>query len=161
MIRSAAPTDAEKITGIYNHYIVNTPVTFEEELVLPEQIAQRMADILAESLPWLVFERDGTILGYAYATKWRTRSAYRFSVETSVYLDHAAVGGGIGSKLYEALFAELSERKVHAVIGGITLPNEASIALHEKFGMKKVAHFNEVGFKFGRWLDVGYWERLL
>jgi phosphinothricin acetyltransferase len=153
--------DAERIAAIYNYYILSTPVTFEEEPVSSEQIAQRIDEVLSVPLPWLVFERDNAILGYAYAAKWRPRSAYRFSVEVSVYLDRQAVGAGVGSKLYEALFAALKERNIHVVIGGITLPNDPSVALHEKFGMKKVAHFEEVGFKFGRWLDVGYWEKLL
>lgn len=105
--------------------------------------------------------RDGDVIGYAYASKWKGRCAYRFAVETSVYVDSSARGAGVGTVLYEALFAALRGRGIHAAIGGIALPNEASIALHERFGMKKVAHFEQVGFKFGRWIDVGYWQRLL
>lgn len=105
--------------------------------------------------------RDGDVIGYAYASKWKGRCAYRFAVETSVYVDSSARGAGVGTVLYEALFAALGGRGIHAAIGGIALPNEASIALHERFGMKKVAHFEQVGFKFDRWIDVGYWQRLL
>ncbi len=97
----------------------------------------------------------------AYAVLWKARSAYRFSVEITVYVAPGMAGRGIGSMLYSHLFAALQPLGVHAVIGGIALPNEASIALHEKFGMEKVAHFQQVGFKFNRWIDVGYWERIL
>jgi phosphinothricin acetyltransferase len=161
MIRNAQPTDAATIVEIYNHYVLNTTITFEEQPVTAPQMAERMAEVQAAGLPWLVAEREGRVLGYAYASKWKARSAYRHSVECSVYLDHQAVGGGMGSSLYAALFAELKARGLHVVIGGIALPNESSIALHEKFGFKKVAQFEEVGFKFGRWVDVGYWQKTL
>jgi len=105
-----------------------------------------------------VVEEDGLVCGYAYATQWNKRAAYRKTAEVSVYLSHLATGKGLGSRLYEALFTQLREKQLHIVIGGVTLPNPASIALHEKFGMKKVAHFEQVGYKFGQWLDVGYWQ---
>jgi phosphinothricin acetyltransferase len=108
-----------------------------------------------------VLEEAGQILGYAYATKWRARAAYRFSVEVSVYLASARRGRGWGKQLYTALLDDLAKRDVHAVIGGIALPNEASIALHEKMGFQKVAHFERVGFKNQQWIDVGYWQKLL
>lgn len=93
--------------------------------------------------------------------KWHARSAYRFCAEVTVYLDPDHTRGGIGSKLYDQLFPILKARVIHTAIGEITLPNEASFALHEEFGFSKVAHFKEVGFKFDRWLDVGYWQRNL
>jgi len=96
-----------------------------------------------------------------YASKWHGRSAYRFSTEITVYLAPAHVGRGIGSQLYARLFPILRDRGIHAVIGGIALPNEASVALHEKFGLEKVAHFKEVGYKFDRWIDVGSWQGIL
>lgn len=161
MIRPATPADAAAIAGIYNHYVAHTTITFEEQAVAPEQMAERIAEVGAASLPWLVAEREGQVLGYAYAGRWKARSAYRFSVETSVYLRDGLGRQGVGSALYDALFAELKARGVHAAIGGIALPNDNSVALHEKFGMKKVAHFEQVGFKFGRWIDVGYWQRVL
>lgn len=158
MIRPATAQDAEGIAGIYNHYIANTIITFEEQTVAPEDMAERIGAVDSAALPWLVAERDGRLLGYAYAAPWKTRSAYRFSVETTVYLDPEARGQGIGSRLYEALLANLGERGVRAAIGGVALPNPASVALHEKLGMKKVAHFEQVGFKFDQWIDVGYWQ---
>ena len=161
MIRLATIADSKSISDIYNYYVSNTTITFEEQPVSGEQMAERMQEVLSAPLPWLVAERAGRILGYAYASKWKARSAYRFSAEVSVYLDSSAVREGLGSKLYEALFPILKERGVHAVIGGIALPNEASVALHESFDLKKVAQFEEVGFKFERWLDVGYWQKVL
>src|SRR4029450_10891594 len=113
------------------------------------------------SPPCLVAESGAGVVGYAYATKWKARSAYRFSVETTVYLAAGLGRRGLGSRLYEELFRVLKEKGVHAAIGGIALPNDASVALHEKFGMRKVAHFEQVGFKFGKWVDVAYWERIL
>lgn len=160
-IRSAHADDAKAIAAIYNPYILTTTISFEEEAVTDAAMAQRMADVQAGGLPWLVAERDGKVLGYAYATKWRVRHAYRFSVESSVYLAPEAARQGVGSALYTALLQQLAERGVHLVIGGVALPNDASVALHEKMGYEKVAHFREVGFKFGRWLDVGYWQRTL
>jgi phosphinothricin acetyltransferase len=121
-------------------------------------MAQRIADVHAAGLPWLVAAEGDTVFGYAYATKWRVRHAYRFSVESSVYLDKAHSGRGIGATLYRELLTQLRAGGSHLVIGGIALPNAASVALHEKMGFKKVAQFGEVGFKFGKWVDVGYWE---
>ena len=158
MIRAATASDSDSIARIYNHYVLNTAVTFEEQAVSAKQIAERISEVASASLPWLVAEQAGQVVGYAYATKWKGRCAYRFSVESTVYLDPGFVGKRFGVKLYEALFALLKEGGIHVVIGGIALPNPASVALHEKFGLVKVAHFREVGFKFGKWIDVGYWQ---
>lgn len=157
-VRPASPQDAAAIAAIYNHYVVNTVVTFEEEPVSAAEFARRMDRNQAGALPWLVVEEDGRVLGYACAAPWKERSAYRYAVEVTVYLAPGNEGHGLGTRLYQRLLPMLKERGIHAVIGGIALPNDASVALHEKFGMRKVAHFTEVGFKFGRWVDVGYWE---
>jgi len=161
MIRTATEADAESIVGIYNHYVLNTTITFEEEPVSAREMASRIGEVTSNALPWFVLEEDGTVIGYAYASKWKGRCAYRFSAETTIYLALGFGGRGLGTQLYEALLAELKKNEFHAAIGGIALPNPSSIALHEKLGMVKVAHFKEVGFKLGQWLDVGYWERLL
>jgi phosphinothricin acetyltransferase len=160
-IRSAEHSDSTAIAAIYNHYVAETVITFEEEPIHPADMARRIQDVQSASLPWLVAVENSEILGYAYAAPWKTRSAYRFSVEITVYVAVHSVGRGIGSMLYGGLFSTLETLPVHAVIGGIALPNDPSIALHEKFELKKVAHFQQVGFKFNRWVDVGYWERIL
>lgn len=160
-LREAAVGDAEAIVRIYNPYVRETTISFEEAEVSAAEMGQRLREVAAAGLPWLVAVRDGDVAGYAYGSKWKGRCAYRFAVETSVYVDQAARGAGVGTALYEALFAALRERGIHTAIGGISLPNDASVALHERFGMKKVAHFEQVGFKFGRRIDVGYWQRLL
>jgi phosphinothricin acetyltransferase len=157
-LRPASATDAAPICAIYNTYVMATAITFEEEAVTEQDMAQRIADVSAAGLPWLVLEVDGKVAGYAYATKWRVRPAYRYSVESTIYLDQAFAGRGLGRLLYGALLDELRKRELHLVIGGIALPNDGSVALHEKLGFRKVAHFTEVGMKFGRWIDVGYWE---
>lgn len=157
MIRPATPDDAAAIVAIYNHYIATTTISFEEHAVAPDEMAQRIRDVTAH-LPWLVYEDDGCLTGYAYATKWRARSAYRFSAETSVYVESGQGGKGIGKALYTALLEELRRREIHMAIGGIAQPNPASVALHESLGFEKVAHFKQVGLKFERWVDVGYWE---
>ncbi|HXC59636.1 MAG TPA: arsinothricin resistance N-acetyltransferase ArsN1 family B [Steroidobacteraceae bacterium] len=160
MIRPAKSEDAAQICDIYNHYVRETVVTFEESPVSANEMAQRIADITT-GLPWLVWEEDAVVLGYAYAGPWRVRAAYRHSVEASVYLRADATGRGIGSSLYRGLIEDLRRRDIHAVIGGAALPNPRSVALHEKLGFEKVAQFQQVGFKFGRWVDVAYWELVL
>lgn len=155
---NAASDDASGIVEIYNHYVKTTTISFEEEAVTAEAMRLRIAEVQLAGLPWIVATVDGQIAGYAYATKWRVRHAYRFSVESSVYLDKAKSGLGLGSALYTELIDKLRDTGSHLVIGGIALPNDASVALHEKMGFEKVAHFAEVGRKFNRWIDVGYWQ---
>jgi len=157
VIRQALATDAEAISRIYNHYILNTVITFEEHLVSPGEMAERIAEVTSASL-WLIAEQDQSILGYACASKWKGRSAYRFSVETTIYLAPDCFGRGIGTSLYQHLLKQLKDLELHVAIGGIALPNAASLALREKLGFRKVAQFAEVGFKFGKWIDVGYWQ---
>ena len=160
-IRNAAAEDGAALAEIYNYYVDKTVVTFEEEPVSAADMSARVAGVAAARLPWLVAQSSQGVCGFAYATSWKERVAYRYSVESTVYLEHSAVGHGLGTALYAALIARLEECGCHAVIGGIALPNAASVALHEKLGMRQVAHFPEVGFKFGRWVDVGYWQKTL
>lgn len=161
MIRVANAKDAQAIADIYNHYIDTSIITFETEHVSTKDIAGRIEETLSQELPYLVLEEDNQVIGYAYASKWKGRCAYRFTVESTVYLSHQATGKSYGTKLYQELFKQLKALNYHAVIGGISLPNPASIALHEKMGMEKVAHFKQVGFKFDKWIDVGYWQKIL
>ncbi|MGO8759647.1 MAG: N-acetyltransferase family protein [Terracidiphilus sp.] len=160
MLRNVTPDDALSIAEIYNYYILNSPATFEEVPVTADEMRQRIVET-TQSYPWFVCEEDGRLLGYAYGRKWRDRAAYRHSVEAGVYLHPSAVGKRIGSSLLDALLTELRARQFHCVMGGISLPNEASVALLLKFGFRQVAHFKETGYKFGNWIDVGYWQLML
>lgn len=161
MIRHAQAGDAEMLAAIYNHYVRNSTITFEETPVTADEMASRLHAVQAGGLPWLVRQVDAQVVGYAYATKWKERTAYRYSVESTVYLHPDCHGQGLAKPLYEQLLAELTCLGVHAVMGGIAQPNAASVGLHEKLGFEKVALFREVGRKFDRWIDVGYWQRLL
>jgi len=161
-IRQVKTGDAKDIADIYNYYVTDTIITFEEEVLSSKEIEDRIAKVTGNGLPWLVSENGEKVVGYAYASKWKERRAYRFSVEVSAYITPTAHGQGTGTQLYKALFAELKRLgSVHCVMGGIALPNPASVALHEKFGMKQVATFPEVGYKQGRWITTGYWQVIL
>jgi L-amino acid N-acyltransferase YncA len=158
IIRAVRSNDAARLCEIYNHYVRETIVTFEEVPVAEADMERRVGETGA--LPWLVVEQDGVVMGNAVAKRWKERSAYRFSVETGVYLAPEAIGRGMGTELYAALLAQLRALGLHSAAGGIALPNAASVALHEKLGFEKVAHFKQVGFKLGRWIDVAYWQVL-
>lgn len=160
-IRSATTHDVATITTIYNYYIRNTVITFEEIEVTAEQMTERVNAVQSSSLPWLVAEFAGQVVGYAYAGRFHHRSAYRFTVEATIYLAHSISAKGIGTKLYAELLSILKQQNVHSIIGAIALPNPSSVALHEKFGFKKIGHFPAVGFKFNDWQDVGYWQVML
>jgi L-amino acid N-acyltransferase YncA len=133
MLRSCVPGDAPAIVAIYNHYISETVITFEEETVSADEMARRITQVTAR-YPWLVWEAAGVIAGYAYAARWKSRASYRHSVEAAIYLAPSLTGQGIGTQLYQALLRELQEMGTHCVVGGLALPNAASVALHEKLG---------------------------
>ena len=160
-IRSATADDAAAIAAIYNPYVAHTCITFETDAVSAEEMHARIAGGDEANLPWLVAMSNGVVSGYAYASKWKGRCAYRYAAESTVYLDPSSQGHGVGRQLYIALLDRLKSRGIRTIIGGIALPNEASIRLHERLGFEKVAHFKRVGFKQDRWIDVGYWQLLL
>jgi L-amino acid N-acyltransferase YncA len=160
-IRPVEPGDAPRIAEIYNPYVTDTIVTFELEPVTPEEISRRIAAITA-GYPYLVLEDgSGTVAGYAYASRFREREAYRFTAEVTIYLDRGRTGSGLGSILFAELLERLRGTDLRALIGAIALPNDPSARLHEKFGFRNVARLEKVGFKFDRWIDVGYWELLI
>jgi L-amino acid N-acyltransferase YncA len=160
MIRPAEISDARQLADLYNYYVRHTLITFEEEEISEEIYAERMLKI-QENYPFIVYEENGDLLGFAYGTKWRERSAYRFALESSVYVKHGHFGKGIGFKLYARLFELLREQGCKQVIGVITLPNDTSVKMHERFGFEKAGHFKQVGLKFGQWSDVGFWQLTL
>lgn len=157
-IREVKDTDSAQIVEIYNYYVESTSISFEEEPISVEVMQQRIEDVLSLGLPWLVAEVDGQVLGYAYANRWKPRSAYRFTVEPSIYVKQGITSTGIGSTLYSHLLDNLKEKQIKNVIGVITLPNESSIRLHERLGFKKVGEFPNIGLKFGEKKSVGYWQ---
>ncbi len=161
IVRPVLRADVPAIASLYSHYVLHTTVSFEEAAVGAEAMGQRVDEVVSAGLPWLVADHSGELRGFAYAGKWKARSAYRFSVESSVYVAPQQVGQGIGAGLYAPLLAELRAQGLRTVLGGIALPNDASVRLHERFGFAKCAHLTEVGFKFGRWIDVGYWQLAL
>ena len=156
MIRLVNPEDGAAICSIYNYYVEKTVISFEETPIQTTEMEGRIRKISGK-YPYFVWEQEGEISGYAYANTWRERSAYKFAAELSIYVKDGLQGRGMGRKLMERLLEEVRKTDIHTLIAGITLPNERSIALHEKFGFKKTAHFEEVGYKFNKWLDVGYW----
>jgi len=163
MIRQVKESDADALCRIYNKYIVETRITFEESPLQADEMISRINKIVP-NLPWLVYEEEGKVVGYTYTSKWKERAAYRHSVEIAIYLDSDFIGKGIGTSLIGELLKALKATKdtsIHGVIYGVALPNQASIAQCEKFGFEKIAHFKEVGFKLGEWVDVGYWELIL
>lgn len=158
VIRHVTADDVPAICDIYNHYIEHTTVSFEENTITSRDMQARVDKVVAAGFPWLVAVRQGLVIGYTYAYHWKERSAYRYSAEVTVYLASDAVGKGNGTKLYGKLFELLQSMGIQTVLGGIVLPNPASVALHEKMGLVRAAVFKRVGFKFDEWLNVGYWQ---
>jgi L-amino acid N-acyltransferase YncA len=160
IIRPVVTSDAAAVCAIYNPHVTSTIVTFEERPVDVDEMAARIRET-TERWPWLVLERDGDVAAYAYATAWKPRSAYRFSVETTVYVADDHRRRGVGAAIYAEILARLEALGAHSAVAGIALPNEASVALHERLGFEKIGHFKDIGYKLGRWIDVGYWQRRL
>ena len=160
MIRAANSADATAIAAIYNWYIANSVCTFEEAQLSDEQIRERLSSASQDS-PWFVLEEEGVVIGYAYASIWKARAAYNRSREVTVYLHRDSAGCGRGRLLYQHLIDELRDKPIHSLIASIALPNEGSVALHESLGFKKAGQFSEVGYKFGKFVDVGYWQLIL
>ena len=155
VVRDATSDDMHTITEIYNYYVEETVITFEEEPVTVSEMQKRVEQIHELGLPWLVACRDDDVFGYAYVGGWKARSAYRHSVETSIYVDPKASGRGVGHSLFAALDERLQALPIRFAAGVIALPNDASIRLHEKFGYEKAGLVKDVGYKFGRWIDCG------
>ena len=157
-IRSGCLEDAADLLEIYRPLVLDTVISFEETLPSVEQFGERMERAL-DRYVWLVAEIESRPAGYAYATQFRSRSAYRFAVETTIYIDSQFHGRGLGRRLYEALFGELSKRDFRQAFAGITLPNDPSIALHRSVGFVPVGTLRRVGYKFEQWHDVSWWQR--
>lgn len=157
MIRSVHIDDASALLDIYNYYVLNTTVNFDIDPLSLETFTDKINHIVSE-YPYIVYEENNEILGFAYGSRFRPRPAYNYTAESTVYVKHSAHGKQIGSKLYAELIRLLKETDLHTVLGVLTVPNDASINLHEKFGFEQVAHLKEVGLKFGEWQNIGIWQ---
>jgi phosphinothricin acetyltransferase len=153
-IRRATAADAAAVADVYNWYVANTAITFEVDPVPASEMGQR----IEAAHDWLLLERADELLGYAYAGRYHARAAYRFTAESTIYLRHGLAGQGLGTRLYSELVRCSFARGYRQLIGGIALPNEPSVRLHEKLGFVKASHLVRVGFKFERWIDVGHWQ---
>ncbi len=159
-IRLVGESDAEPIQAIYAPIVRDTAISFELEPPSVAEMARRVRETLAR-WPWLVCERDGELLGYAYASRHRERAAYQWSLDVWVYTRPDARRGGVGRALYGSLLTILALQGYHGAYAGITLPNAASVGLHEAVGFVPVGVYRGVGYKLGAWHDVGWWQRVL
>lgn len=160
IIRAATVDDAARCAEIYAQFVTGSWVSFQTDAPSPAEMAQRIGDY-GSSHAWLVAEARGAVVGYAYASPHRTRSAYSTSIDVAAYVEAGHAGQGVGSSLYSALFPMLKDKGFHAAFAGIALPNDASIALHVACGFTPVGVYREVGCKAGEWRDVSWWQRLL
>jgi L-amino acid N-acyltransferase YncA len=158
VVRVAVVADAEQIAAIYRPYVESTAISFEERPPSADEVAGRIEATL-RSHPWLVLDQHGALLGYAYASEHRARPAYRWSADVTIYVADRAHRCGVGRRLYEALLDILRRQGIHNAFAGITLPNPASIGLHEACGFACIGTYRAVGFKLGRWRDVGWWQK--
>lgn len=160
-IRRMSLCDAVAISDIYNYYVENTVVTFETIAVSETDMRERINEIIDSGNPAYVVEVDGKMAGYCYMHLWKERAAYSFSKEVSIYLHKDIRGKGIGGLLYNHLLKSVDSKNTHVLMAIITVPNNVSVNLHEKFGFKQVGYMRQVGWKFGEWRDVGYWELII
>jgi L-amino acid N-acyltransferase YncA len=157
-IRHAEPErDAAACAAIYAPSVTDSSTSFEEVPPDAAEFARRIEAISAR-YPWLVAERDGGVVGYAYASPYRERAAYRWAAESAVYVGADQRGRGVGGRLYRVLFELLARQGIRTVLAGVTLPNDASVALHESCGFEPVGVYRRIGYKRGRWHDVGWWQ---
>ena len=157
MIRVARESDAKQIAEIYNDYVATTVISFDES----PQPSEKFAQSITKGDPWFIYEEDGQVAGFAYAVQWKVKNAYRFIYESTIYLARENASKGNGSKLYKQLIEDCKSRGLHSLIACIALPYDISANFHEKHGFKKVGHISEAGFKFEKWVDVGYWQLIL
>ena len=160
IVRPARADDAPAIAALYAPFVDGSGISFEDSAPDGAEMASRMA-ACGETHPWLVAEAEGELAGYAYASPFRARRGYRFTAETSVYVRSALQGAGVGAALYRPLIETLVAQGFTQAIAAISLPNEASVRLHERFGFERCGVYRQVGWKLDQWWDVGLWQRRL
>ena len=161
MIRNVKMSDAKDITEIYNYYIENTVITFQTDPLSVEETEKKIEEILLKGFPYIVYEENNEVIGYAYAGVWRDRKAYEITLETSIYLDQSKIKKGIGRQLYKELIERSRQIGVHSLIGVVSVPNEGSKKLHLEFGFELLGTFKEVGQKFNKYVSVEFWQLML
>jgi phosphinothricin acetyltransferase len=162
ILRRARQADAEAIAAIYTSYVRDTVISFESDPPDPAEMTERITSVLGSDLPWIIAgDGQGQVTGYAYATRFHSRHAYRFTVEPTIYLARHACGGGIGTQLYTLLLTILAELGYCQAVARVALPNPASVALHERCGFRQTGTQMGVGLKFGDWIDVALFQRSL
>lgn len=157
-VRDATVADAGACAGIYAPYVNDTAISFELVPPTPTEMAERIRTAL-DRHAWVVLEQDARVVGYAYGGSFKAREAYRWSCEVSVYVEQGQTGRGAGRSLYEALFHRLADRGLRTAVAGMTVPNEASVALHRSLGFEPVGTYWRIGYKLGRWRDVTWMQR--
>lgn len=160
MIRPFEPSDLNPMREIYNYYAENTLLTFDDTALSEADFAAKLDNVITK-YPCLIYEKEGKVLGFAYATEWKSNPAYRFTASTTIYFHPESLDKGSGTKLYRKLIAELKARDMHSLVAGILMPNEKSTRMHEKLGFNKVAHLSQIGYKFNKRIDVSYWQLML
>jgi phosphinothricin acetyltransferase len=158
LIRKVKEEDAQAMATLYNHYVTHTNQTFETEEISAETMLGRVKECL-QRYNWLVLEEDQEVIGFAYYKKFRKNIAYNHTAETAVYLNHTKTGKGYGKKLYQAMIDDAQANGFKELIGGVLLPNDGSVKIHEAMGFRKVAHFEKVGEKNGKYIDVAFWQK--
>ena len=159
-IRKVTSSDSAKIRDIYNYYITNTFLTFETDILSEEMVLQRIRKYTV-LYPWYIAETNGNVIGYAYASEFIERSAYKYTSEITIFIDHQYTRSGSGKALFTQLIDDMKKLGYKALMSIIAVPNAPSVRLHKSFGFEKVGHLKKAGYKLNRWIDVEYWELLL
>jgi L-amino acid N-acyltransferase YncA len=157
-MRKVTIKDAKRICEIYNHYVLNTTVTFDTELFTLEMMENKIRNVLNGGYDYWVYELDGLIVGFCHLNQWKPRNGYRFTAEISIYVDKEFVGRGIGVVMMKYLLEHVDITRIRSILSCISLPNDSSVRVHEKFGFKQAGLYRKIGFKLGEWRDVGYWQ---
>lgn len=160
-MRQVTIQDAGRICEIYNYYVLHTAVTFDTEIFTLEMMENKIRNVLSAGYDYWVYEMDDRIVGFCHLSQWKPRIGYRFTAETSIYVDKDYLCHGIGKKMMKYLVENVDREKIHTILSCISQPNVASVAVHERFGFHLAGLYQQIGFKLGEWRDVGYWQLML
>ena len=160
IIRNVLNSDIPQVVEILNHYVRNDSCTFQINTYSISEISEKIAEI-TKVYPYIVMEEDNEVIGFAYASRWREKNAYDKSAETTIYLNPKHKYRGLGKILYQELIEQLREKNFRLLVACLTLPNPSSVRLHESLGFEKVGEFKDAGYKFNRWYNVGFWQKVL